>query len=591
MSRPLGWFGVALAAFLAAGCGEEEVQPGAPASQPGAADAGGPVSGATDASDNDVEGRRTALLRSVIQLIEEAATTPGGRNFAIATDYLNHYFDGTAPAEFVMRPESRAFLAEVKLPPKAIAELEAPQFTDRDARHIEDCLLYHAVANRVAGQGDDLTKVRRLFDWISRQVALVPPDSLGIPGSLPQAQARPFDVLVRGMATEGGGKWTERGWVFMALCRQLGVDVGLVTITPKDQAEPTYWITGAAIGGKLYLFDARLGQEIPGPDGKAPATLDQILADPSVLDRLDLHGEGQPKYDVHAADLAEAKVGIALDSTLGYLSPRMRLLQRELAGKNRMVLYRDPAEQRNAFVAAFGDRFGGASLWLLPIEVEARLFTDSAFNTATGLPLKMFDPSLPLLGPRLLQLRGDLPSAIQAYVNARYRPHPTLSDLRTPIPPEIQMLVDLYATYFLALAQLDQGNLNQAENLFKQTIKFMPDPRPGPPFVSLLHWGAVSNLGRMNLDRGDHAQAVAFFTRPAPTPQGQGDLHRAEEIIAKDPAAADSVYKPEPKPAEEKPAEAKPAEEKPAEEKPAEEKAPAEPPAKPDETPAGTDPR
>ncbi len=51
---------------------------------------------------------------------------------------------------------------------------------------------------------------------------------------------------MRGMATEEGGTWAERGWLFMSLCRQLGIDVGLITYTPTNLKEPIAWITAAS---------------------------------------------------------------------------------------------------------------------------------------------------------------------------------------------------------------------------------------------------------------------------------------------------------------------------------------------------------
>ena len=74
-----------------------------------------------------------------------------------------------------------------------------------DTRHIEDCMMYYGIANRVAGAGEDLDRVRRVFDWVVRQVQLVPAGSLGA-GRLGQAFARPYDVLLRGMATESEGR-------------------------------------------------------------------------------------------------------------------------------------------------------------------------------------------------------------------------------------------------------------------------------------------------------------------------------------------------------------------------------------------------
>ena len=74
--------------------------------------------------------------------------------------------------------------------------------------------MYYGIANRVAGTGEDIDRVRRVFDWVVRQVQLVPPGTLGV-GRLPQVFARPYDVLLRGMATEAEGYWAERAWLFM----------------------------------------------------------------------------------------------------------------------------------------------------------------------------------------------------------------------------------------------------------------------------------------------------------------------------------------------------------------------------------------
>src|SRR5262245_18878150 len=286
--------GPALLVLTTAGCEEEQCRPGAPPTTAKKAeeDAASPSTATTQGNAGD-DDRKVLLLRSVLQLIEDAATTPGGKNLVTAGDYLNAYFEGTSPSVFALDPETRQFLLEQKFGESAFADRERPRFDQlSDTLHIQDCLLYQAVATHEAGQGDDLTRVRRVFDWVTRNVLLVPPEYLSTPGVIYQAQARPYDVLVRGRATEADGTWAgkkekgywpERGWVFMVLCRQLGVDVGLVTITPKDQEVHRFWAWGALIDGKIYLFDARLGIAIPGPDGRSVATLDQILDGPGLL--------------------------------------------------------------------------------------------------------------------------------------------------------------------------------------------------------------------------------------------------------------------------------------------------------------------
>ena len=257
-------------------------------------------------------------------------------------------------------------------------------------------------------------------------------------GRLPQAFARPYDVLLRGMATEAEGSWAERSWLFMVLCRQLDIDTGLITYTRSDTLDlrlpkypsrfeleasllgmrklpkmPVIWICTALIDGKAYLFDARVGLEVPGPDGAGVATLEDALADPAILERMNL--PGLVPYATSRASLlgSPTKIGILIDSSQGYFSPKMKLLQTELSGKNRTILYRDPAEQRDHFLQVLGDRAGAVVLWPLPLEVETRLFTDSQFVASIQASLFLFRPEFPLIYARVKQLRGELDEAIE----------------------------------------------------------------------------------------------------------------------------------------------------------------------------------
>ncbi len=515
-----------------------------------------------------------AMLRSVVQLLRSAAVNPGGDHFNIAKDYLNQYFVGVKPAEFALSEPMRAYLSRT-LPialdavltklnvPEAtrtalsqrvdynagriIPALEAPTFSFRDSRHIEDCLLLSTVARRVAGDGEDLARVQRVFDWLVRQVQLVPPGGLAVPGTnLPQAPARPYDVLLRAMATEQDD-WAERSWVFLSFCRQLGFDAGLVRLTPpgKADSQPRVWAVAVLIDGVPYLFDCRIGQPIPGPDGQGVATLEQAATLPNLLAQLDL--PGQP-YPVHQADLAAAgKLTIWIDSTLGLLTPRMRQLQRDLAGHDRMVLFRDAAEQDAAFARAFGDRFGGTELWPLPIEVETRLFTDPAFNESAKFSLQFFDPRYPLLFARMGQLRGDLMAAVQSYAAFRFAENPLESNGKTPIPPQVQQILDFYATYYLGLAKLDQKEPDRAADFFRQTLQQLdeweqamrqqPDGQQVKPYFSQYRWGAQTNLARIKEALGDRAGAIHDYAAPQPTGQAHGNLLRARALIWSNPFA------------------------------------------------------
>ncbi len=542
------------------------------------------------------------ILDAVIKLIKDAATNEGGDNFNVAVENLNAYFHDAKPDAFALPEAHVAFLAP-QITPAAIDQIRQRMFEkQRDGRHIEDNLLYHAVAARVAGEGDDLTRVRRLFDWVVRQNMLVPNGALGLPG-IPQAQARPYDVMLRGMATEGGNGWSERGWLFMTLCRQIGVDAGMIVYTPPARVagpmpssrgvgpssapqamaaigrprDPRFWAVTVLIGGTPYLFDPAIGLPIPSADGRGVATLEQALTDPRVLAQLDLPGLD---YEPGRLDLAASSLGVQFESTLGSLSPRMKLFQQNLKGKNQMVLYRDPVELADAFRKALGDRCGGVGLWRMPLTIEHRLHTpesDGNFMRATLYPLQLFIKEWPLLSARLMQLRGETKPSIQSYVVLRFAERPMARDGKTPIPPDVQGVLDLYATYFLALAQMEKGDAGQAKFLFGKTLEMLPEPHPRLPHWIMLRWGAATNLGLLHADSGDQAselgkeaeeardraleggkpdeakaseakaksqralaqrewaEAIRYLSQDNPTPQGQGNLMRAAALIRKVP--------------------------------------------------------
>ncbi len=553
--------------------------------------------------------RDPRILDSVIKLIRDAATNEGGDNFNIAVEFLNAYFRDAKPEEFALPEAHVAFLAP-QITPAAIEQIRQRTFEkQRDGRHIEDSLLYHAVATRVAGEGDDLTRVRRLFDWVVRHNMLVPVGALGLPG-IPQAQARPYDVMLRGMATEGGNGWSERGWLFMTLCRQIGVDAGMIVYTlparvagpmppsrivgpssaPQAMAsighrrDPRFWAVAVLIGGKPYMFDPAIGLPIPSADGKGVATLEQALTDPRVLAQLELPGDdydpSRPDRPARPSrlDLAASSLGVQFESTLGSLSPRMKLFQQDLKGKNQMVLYRDPVELADAFQKALGDRCEGVGLWRMPLTVEHRLHTpesDGNFMTATLYPLQLFIKEWPLLSARLMQLHGETKSSIQSYVVLRFAERPMARDGKTPIPPNVQGVLDIFATYFLALAQMEKGDADRAKFLFGKTLEMLPEPNPRLPYYMMLRWGAATNLGLLHADSGDQAsklckeaeeardratqgrkpaeakeheaqansqrelakrewaEAIRYLSQDNPTPQGQGNLLRAAALIRK----------------------------------------------------------
>jgi hypothetical protein len=511
----------------------------------------------TSSSSSSEEGaKREAILNNVIQLIQSAAVTPGKQHFGIAVKNLNEYFEqGTRPADYYLTVDSRKFLQAQQIigSAEAVRELESPTFGIMDARHIEDCMMYNEVAHRIAGErlpGEtgDLPRVRRLFEWMGRQVLLVPDGSLAPPGGQ-QAYSRPYDVLLRGMATESPGGWSERGWLLMSLCRQLNIDVGLLSYTPKrapaaisivpvnesTAQQPVVWICVALVDGKAYLFDQMLGMPIPDARGDGVATLQEALTDPQILQALDLPGQ-IPYRTSRASLLASGKLTILIDSSRGYFSPKMRLLQSRLTGKNRAVLFRDPVEQGRHFAQVLGDKLGDLQVWPLPYATETLLFTQPEFTQATLYTLRPFDGELPLLYARVAQLKGQFAEAMSQYGAMRFRSGAFKRDKKTTITDAEQREIDVYATYFLALCHLEQGNATQAALFFKQLLERTPEPLPNRrEFCYMFRWGALTNLGLLAGAAGDAPTASRYLSTFMPTTQCQGNLWIARAFVWRDP--------------------------------------------------------
>ena len=100
---------------------------------------------------------------------------------------------------------------------------------------------------------------------------------------------------------------------------------------------------------------------------------------------------------------------------------------------------------------------------------------------------------------------------------------------KTTISKEVQDGLNVYAAYYLALAQLENNNLEQAEAMFRQVLDTRPRAAAGEqhPYYHMFRWGANANLARIHEAMKNDAAAIDYYTRDDPTSQHAGNLLRA----------------------------------------------------------------
>ena len=161
-------------------------------------------------------------------------------------------------------------------------------------------------------------------------------------------------------------------------------------------------------------------------------------------------------------------------------------------------------------------------------------FVQSSLQT-----LRLFSPEFPLLVARIKQLRGDLSGAIQDYVSFRLAQNlPLVNDKKKTIPKEIQDGLDVYATNYLALAQLERNNPGQAESMFLRLLELLPEPGPNQHRYHMFRWGLRRTWDGSMKPRATCRRAIAYYGQLDPTMQYHGNLLRARELLWQDPMAA-----------------------------------------------------
>jgi hypothetical protein len=230
------------------------------------------------------------------------------------------------------------------LRPEEIKQVARSEFTSVDAYYIDETFLLRDIARGL--DVDKLPPVARAeaaLAWVIRNHRTLTATGPAMPAGF--------------VATRGAGTPLERTYVLLALLTHLNLDAAL--IGDAGAGPEGVWAVGVLADGQIYLFDARLGLPLPGPDGKRVLTLAQArtLADPFKPLALD------PKlpYDVTAERAKRAEVFVT--APLSALSPRMRFLQ-EIVGTDTIRLTADPVALADRLRKAEG---ATVRLWCPPV--------------------------------------------------------------------------------------------------------------------------------------------------------------------------------------------------------------------------------
>ena len=417
----------------------------------------------------------------------------------------------------------------------------------------------------------------RLFDWTIRNIQLdetlpypdtvvgttseggsaqreKPPSMRGVPG--PGYQYFPWQTLIF-----GHGDALARARIFLELCRQQGIEaVMLAEPGQTNPPRPLPWLPAVRLGTDLYLFDTQLGIPLPSQRGPGVATLAEALSDPQVLASLTVD-EKQP-YRMTAKQL---KGLIALvEASPAALSRRMKTLEEQLTGQQRMVLTVAPQEVAKRVSACTG--IDDVVIWPIAVETE---WYQTAFNQQLADPRNLPPERVEVLRQYLgqhapLLLRNPLTQARRAHLRAEFEnvegekgakvlysearvPNATLESMvdsktvqqrlglakgefesealwrgRLASSRQLMQTSKDDASYWLGIAQYDSGRPEAAVEWFaRRTLEATPD---GP-------WtaGARYNLARTYETLGDYDQALDLLYLGV-SPQATGDQIRARYL-------------------------------------------------------------
>jgi hypothetical protein len=223
-------------------------------------------------------------------------------------DQLRYALDQLSSARGKSPPLDASICEQLKtklgLTDADLKEINPSEYGPLDSHLVYQGLFFADVARTLEmGNAPAVDKAKAALAWVSRHVRLEERDGPPDPPAL--------------VTQRGSGTWLERTYVMAALCQALELHAFLVGDADAAENTSRIWGIGIIQGEDVYLFDARLGIDLPG--AKGVATLRELAQDASSLQSL-----ANLQYDVTPDRLKSAKLFLSIPLTA--LAPRMKAI-------------------------------------------------------------------------------------------------------------------------------------------------------------------------------------------------------------------------------------------------------------------------
>ena len=271
-----------------------------------------------------------------------------------------------------MKKIGERVLSSEKLAPFELYRLAADDFQEGDAGNGLDEIVAKLNPNCPQENVDKLTDAIQLFDWVSRNIQLLPTieiEAEELTGNLliTDVKKSPEEIMefysapanrpaggIRGLGythypyqtlVYGRGDFVEKAKLFMALCHQSEIDAVMLAVKDSDGNEIP-WLPAVLLGDQLYLFDSQLGLPLPGEQLGSIATLAEVRENGDLITALNLSLEESTRDETDYRITAEQvkEVTALVYATPTGVSRRMKFLNDRLIGDQRMRLTTDESD-------------------------------------------------------------------------------------------------------------------------------------------------------------------------------------------------------------------------------------------------------